>query len=47
VAQVDAALPTSFGDRGTQADFFAERARWEQHVLYLDLCDFGDAHPGC
>jgi hypothetical protein len=25
VTQVDAALPASFGDRGPQADFFAER----------------------
>jgi hypothetical protein len=44
VAQVDAALPASFGDRGTQANFFTKRTRSVKHVLYFDLSDFSHAH---
>lgn len=44
MAQLDATLAAPFRDRCTQADFFAEGTRREQHVLNLDLCDFGHAH---
>jgi hypothetical protein len=44
VAQVDAALPASFRDRRTQADFAAQGAGGEQHVLHLDLRDFCHTH---
>lgn len=44
MAQVDAALPASFCDGRTQADFVAQRTGREQHVLHFDLRDFSHAH---
>jgi hypothetical protein len=45
VTQIDAALQASFRDRRAEADFVAERARWEQNILHLDLGNLGHAHP--
>ena len=47
VAQVDVALPASFRDLRTKADFSAECSGRDQYVLQSELCNFGHEDSCC